>query len=302
MKDGPKNRLRAQDIHKIVDAFKKQLEMPKYSRMVALEEIEKNEFNLNLPRYIDSQTAEDQQDIEGHLHGGIPQTDVDALRSYWQVCPNLRSTLFSPLRPGYLNLIPEKAEIKTTIYSSPEFQAFIGNMNSHFKLWRDKAIGSLKGLQAGCKPKEVIVNLSEGLLAHYKGKPLVDAYDVYQHLMDYWAATMQDDCYMIAAEGWEAETYRVLETKNGKTKDKGWACDLVPKEVLVSRYFAKDQAQIDQLVVSLEAMATQLAELEEEQSGDEGAFADLEKINKANVAAAVKDLKDNPGPNRSWNT
>src|SRR5262249_2711839 len=139
MKDGPKNRLRAQDIHKIVDAFNKQLEILKYSRMVALEEIEKNEFNLNLLRYIDSQTAEAQQDIEGHLHGGIPQADVDALDAYWQVCPKLRSALFSPLRPGYLSLIPGKVEIKATIYGSPEFQAFMTSMNAHFQAWRGSA-------------------------------------------------------------------------------------------------------------------------------------------------------------------
>jgi type I restriction enzyme M protein len=90
IKDGPKNRLRAQDIHKIVDVFNKQQEMPKYARMVAFEEIEKNEFNLNLPRYIDSQASEDKQDISGHLQGGIPAQDVDALSGYWQTCPQLK--------------------------------------------------------------------------------------------------------------------------------------------------------------------------------------------------------------------
>ena len=85
-------------------------------------------------------------------------------------------------------------------------------------------------MQAGCHPKDVIVALSEDLLAHYTGKPLIDNYDVYQHLMDYWAETMQDDCYLIAADGWKAETYRIIETdKKGKEKDKGWTCDLVPK-------------------------------------------------------------------------
>src|SRR5207244_13213590 len=83
MKDGPKNRLRAQDIYKIVDVFNRRLEVPKYSRMVSVEEIEKNEFNLNLPRYIDSQQSEDLQDIEGHLRGGIPKADIDALQPYW---------------------------------------------------------------------------------------------------------------------------------------------------------------------------------------------------------------------------
>jgi type I restriction enzyme M protein len=94
MKDGPKNRLRAQDIHKIVDVFNKRLDVPKYARMVPFAEIEQHEFNLNLPRYIDSQTPEDRQDIAGHLRGGIAASDVDALQRYWAVCPKLRHTLF----------------------------------------------------------------------------------------------------------------------------------------------------------------------------------------------------------------
>src|SRR5712671_787725 len=125
MKDGPKNRLRAMDIHKIVDAFNKRLAVPRYARMVPFEEIEKNEFNLNLPRYIDSQTPEDHQDIEGHLKGGIPAVDVDALQQYWAVCPQLRQVLFKANRSGYFDLAVEKADIKSTIYDHPEFVAFI---------------------------------------------------------------------------------------------------------------------------------------------------------------------------------
>ena len=136
MKDGPKNRLRAQDIHKIVDVFNRRLEVAKYSRMVPVEEIEKNEFNLNLPRYIDSQQAEDLQDIEGHLRGGIPERDVDALCRYWKVCPNLRQVLFKANRPGYVDLAVDKAAIKSTIYGHPEFATFIKGMNAHFAAWR----------------------------------------------------------------------------------------------------------------------------------------------------------------------
>ncbi|HKK01606.1 MAG TPA: type I restriction-modification system subunit M, partial [Desulfuromonadales bacterium] len=240
MKDGPKNRLRSMDIHRIVDTFNRQLDIPKFSRMVSLAEIEKNEFNLNLPRYIDSQTPEDLQDIEGHLKGGIPVRDVDALQRYWQVCPQLRQSLFQDNRPGYLTLAVEKAAIKPAIYQHPEFAAFIQSMNAHFGVWRRQSAATLKALQPGCHPKEVIFALSEDLLAHYAGKPLIKHYDVYQHLMDYWADTMQDDAYLIAAEGWKAETYRVIETdKKGKEKDKGWTCDLVPKPLIVARYFAK---------------------------------------------------------------
>jgi type I restriction enzyme M protein len=138
MKDGPKNRLRAQDIHKIVDVFNRHLDVPKYARMVSFEEIEKNEFNLNLPRYIDSQTPEDIQDIEGHLKGGIPATDVDALQSYWTVCPQLRQSLFKANRPGYLDLAVDTDVIKSTIYEHPEFVTFIARMNAVFDEWRQK--------------------------------------------------------------------------------------------------------------------------------------------------------------------
>jgi type I restriction enzyme M protein len=292
MKDGPKNRLRAQDIHQIVDVFNKRLDVPKYSRMVSVDEIEKNEFNLNLPRYIDSQQAEDRQDIEGHLNGGIPQTDVEALQRYWDVCPKLRQALFKANRPGYLDLAVEKSAIKSTIYEHPEFAAFIGRMNAHFATWKDKTAKLLRALNSGCHPKGLIADLSEDLLAHYVGQPLIDKYDVYQHLMDYWAGTMQDDCYLIATDGWRAETARIIEKdKRGKEKDKGWTCDLVPKLLIVARYFAKEQEAIDQLTADLEGVTARLTELEEEQGGEEGAFSELDKVNKANVATRLKEIE-----------
>jgi len=295
MKDGPKNRLRAQDIHKIVDVFTRMHDLPKYARLVPVDEIEKNEFNLNLPRYIDSSEAEDLQDIAGHLQGGIPSRDIDALERYWAVCPGLKKTLFAPNRPGYFNLAVDKAAIKTTIYTHPEFSAFIADMNAHFNAWREKSAAILKSLQVGFHPKEIIAQLSEDLLAHYADKPLVAAYDIYQHLMDYWAETMQDDCYLIAADGWKAETYRILETdKKGKTKDKGWTCDLVPKALIVTRYFSKEQQTIDQLAADLENVSARLTELEEEHGGEEAAFSGFEKINKASVTDRLKEIGHDP--------
>jgi type I restriction enzyme M protein len=151
-------------------------------------------------------------------------------------------------------------------------------------------------LAAGCAPKPVVHTLREDLLAHYTGKPLIGNYAVYQHLMDYSATTLLDDLYLIAAEGWKASTYRVIETKKGKDGkpgkevDKGWACDLVPKPLLVARYFAKEQTAITALEVELESLAAQLAELEEEHGGEEGLYAELDKVNKANVAARLKEL------------
>ena len=306
MKDGPKNRLRDQDIHRIVDVFLNQRDEPRFARMVDFEEIERNDYNLNLPRYINSQALEDLQDIAGHLQGGIPACDVDALDRYWDVCPKLRKALVRPNRTGYVDLAVPKADIKTTIYGHTEFKTFIAGMNEHFLAWRASAVKSLKALKAGFHPKEVVAELSEELLAHYQGRPLIDAYDVYQHLMDYWAETMQDDCYQIAAPledggGWKATTYRVIAAKKGKDGkpgkqvDKGWACDLVPKPLIVGRYFAAEQAEIEKLAGLLESATAALAEMEEEHSSEEGVFADFDKVNLKSVQARLKELAKEGG-------
>ncbi|MCW5621046.1 MAG: hypothetical protein KIS79_08075 [Burkholderiales bacterium] len=233
------------------------------------------------------------------MRGGIPEADVTAPDSlvsrYWAVCPQLERALFRPKRPGYLDLAVDKATIKSTIHGHPEFVGFIARMNAHFAAWRDVQAKELKALRPNIpesQPRRVIARLSEGLLAHYLSQPLIDAYAVYQHLMDYWAQTMQDDCYLIAAEGWKAQTYRVIETdKKGKQKDKGWTCDLVPKALVVARYFAKEQAALQALQAELEGVSAKLAELEEGHGGDDAAFAGFDKINVAAVKDRLREIE-----------
>jgi type I restriction enzyme M protein len=189
-------------------------------------------------------------------------------------------------------LAVDKAAIKPTIYEHKEFAKFIGEMNQHFAEWREKQSKTLRKLDKDMRPKAVIAKLSEDILAHYEDQPLIDKYAVFQHVMDYWDSTMQDDCYLISADGWKAETYRVIEKdKRGKEKDKGWACDLVPKELIVAAYFAADQEAIRDMTEKMEAAAACMAEIEEEQGGDEGYFADFEKVNKAAVVARAKNIK-----------
>ena len=296
MKDGPKNRLREMDTHRIVDVFTRLQEVPKYARMVSVDEIEKNDFNLNLPRYIDSQEPEDLQDIAGHLLGGIPVRDVDALQTYWDVCPSLRSALFRDLRPGYVELAVDASEIRSSIYGNTEFVAFIVRMHKHFDVWSSATSTALKALEPGFDPKELIASLGESLLAHYADQPLVDAYDVYQHLMDYWDTTMQDDAYLIAADGWKAEPYRVIEKdKKGKERDRGWTCDLVPKELLIEHYFAEEQAAFLESVKLSESADGRLSELVLDQSGEEGVFAEFEHVTRGAVAARIREIVDGGG-------
>lgn len=303
IKDGPKNRLREMDAHRIVDVFRRGQDAAKYARMVGYDEIEQKGFNLNLPRYIDSQPPEDRHDIAGHLQGGIPQYEIEALAGYWAICPSLQSVLFKPNRSGYVDLVIPPDDIRSTIHDHPEFRAFTEGLAGHFTSWRDAETSALKSLAPGFLPKVLISRLSEGLLKHYRGQPLIDAYKIYQHLLTYWADVMQDDAYLIAADGWKAETYRVLETKKGKdgkvkTTDKGWACDLVPKDLLVARFFSGDAAAIADAQAERDGVVTRLSALEEEHGSEEGLFAEFFDegelaITEVAVKARQKTIKGN---------
>lgn len=293
IKDGNKNRLREQDIHKIVDTFMRQDESdPHYARMVPFDEIasDKNDYNLNLPRYIDSTDPEDTQDIDAHLRGGIPDNDIlgeeSELSAYWQVLPGVREVLFEQStftkagRPGYSQLRLPIEEVRAAILGHDEFTRFRQQVTGLFERWCEAQTPSLKGFDSEGQPKALIKDISEALLTDFRQAPLLDAYDIYQHLMDYWAETMQDDAYLIAADGWMVETYRVLEEvksgkKKGEMKDKGWACDLIPKPYIVARYFAEEQTALDALQAQLDSVSASLDELKEEHGGEEGVLKDV---------------------------
>ena len=145
VKDGNKNRLREQDIRKVIDTWNGKLELPKYSRLVLNDEIKKNEYNLNLPRYIDTQEAEDIQDIEAHLKGGIPDADITALSAYWDVCPTLKNSLFKTNgRKGYSEVKIASDEIKKTILTHPEFDVFRKQVLATFAKWQTAFPHTLK--------------------------------------------------------------------------------------------------------------------------------------------------------------
>ena len=334
IKDGNKNRLRAQDIHKIVDTFTRQAEIPRYARMVPVAEISdpKNDFNLNLPRYIDSTEPEDIQDIDAHLHGGIPDRDIDALDRYWQVIPGVRTALFKEAdRSGYSQLkmehgqLPETLSakgvsppapsivnaplsIKEIIFGHAEFTAYNESVTRLFAKWKAANTPLLDAIDPAGKPKALIETLSEALLLTFEKARLIDPYDVYQHLMDYWAETMQDDVYMIVSDGWSvaARPRLIIEEKGGKTKEKPdftvgklkYKAELIPTGLVIARYFDVEQTTIEKLEAEVAVTRQAMEEMAEEHSGEEGllesAKNDKDKLTKVSVAARLKEIKGDP--------
>ncbi len=318
-KDGPKNRLREQDLHRIVDAFTRQDESdPRYARMVPIAEIAdpKNDYNLNLPRYIDSTEPEDLQDIDGHLRGGIPQRDLDALSSYWKIMPGLRAALFGKFsRPGYAALRLPLAEVKPAIFGHAEFTAFRASATRLFAKWKKPGRPLLTGLAQNGHPKPLIETLSEDLLATFKAAPLLDAYDVYQHLMDYWEQTMKDDCYLIADAGWlaGAQPREIRQIKNKENKlvwpeahdfkqgKRRFKSDLIPADLLIARYFAAERAALAALEAELAGIEQRLDEMREEQSGEDGLLAEViegegerQKITANALKSRLKEIGRDP--------
>ena len=311
MKDGPKNRLRSQDIHRIVDVFNKQTELERYSRMVPTNEIAdpKNDFNLNIPRYIDSSGLEDLQDLNAHLHGGIPERDIDALSKYWDAFPDLRSQLFKSNRPGYVDLAVEVADVQQVVLDSPEFQKFSNGIRDMTAEWFATHRNALAGINSDTRPNELIAAIADDLLDRFKPVPLLDEYDAYEQLMSYWHHTMHDDVFLIMNEGWDAavKPRAAIEDKgrklsetpdlvigSGKSATK-LKMDLVPPDLVVGRYFADNQVRVDELTAEADASTQAVDEYVEEHGADEGLLADAVndkgKLTQAAAKAALRDAK-----------
>lgn len=311
-KDGPKNRLREQDVRKITDAWEAQKPIAHFARFVEKEEIVRNDYNLNLPRYIESEDTEIVQDIEAHLRGGLPKHDIELLQHYWEACPGLKDALFTPdmQREGYLKLQCATEQIREMVQMHPDFIAQDEHYKAHFSEWKVQVSELLYGINADTKPKNLIQELGDALLEKFASDTfLVEAYDVYEQLLTYWNETMQDDAYLIATDGWKAELYTpqpaAKKDKEGnlkKVKEKKAAtpedvvCDLLPVSVVIDEYFAEMKALIlaaEEKIAEGETALNELLEEEAENYLDSSNFAN-DTINDGTIKKRIRDLKGKP--------
>ena len=306
LKDGAKNRLRERDIHRIVDTFNRQSEQPGYARMVPESEIASpaNDYNLNIPRYIDSSDPEDPHDLDAHLWGGIPDRDVDALASYWDIFPSLRHTLFvANGRAGYCDARLKARQVEATIQAHKEFTSFEARVDGILGGWCRAHETHLREIDGETVPVAPITGLSEDLLRRFADLPLLDPYDIYQHLMDYWDETMQDDVYLVVAEGWQVgrrlrSTYAKeipdFSIKKGN-KTSRYVGELIPASLLIAKFFSNQEQAVEQFRAIVAELAQRKEDFEEEHGANEGALSGLEGktgITMGNVRGRVVELKE----------
>lgn len=306
VKDGNKNRLRERDIYKIVTTFNEQItDDPHYARFVPMSEITgKNDYNLNISRYIDSGISEDLQSIEAHLKGGIPAYDVDGMERYWSVFGLLKNKLFSVLRDGFYRLNVSKDEVRPLIHEDEEFSSYADKIDNAFVAWRSAVDQELRNINAYVNAKDLIVRLAEQILIQFEGVELIDKYDVYQVLLAYWQEVMSDDVYLLIQDGYEAgrelsyEYVVKAKTEGDETitivtdKVKSWDGKLIPKSIIIDTYFAEEAKAIDAAEVIVADTQAQIDELLE--GAEEGsAIAEVLENETMSFAKALKAAIDN---------
>lgn len=314
MKDGSKNRLREQDIKRIVDAWEAQQPISHFCRMVEWSEIEseKNDYNLNTPRYIQPEDTEILHDLEAHLHGGLPALDIDKMGAYWKACPSLKVSLFNKGNNGYYSLKPSKEEISNTIDNDSSYKSQGTAFSTILNEWREEIKPKMLAVGQGSRPKDLIADWAESLLNKAMGHSgLVDAYETYDVLLNYWAETMQDDCYMVSNDGWtypEVKAVKRKESTDKKTKEvkvkesacmyDEIVCDLLPVNIVLSEYFTPETTAISDLLAQIDGKQSEMDELVEQNPevftiGDEDEDDEKElNVKPADVKKAIKNAKN----------
>ncbi|QIC82296.1 type I restriction-modification system subunit M [Helicobacter pylori] len=304
-KDGNKNRLRDQDVQKMIDTFNALKEIPYYSKMVSLEEISANDYNLNIPRYIASK-----QELEKDLFALInspsylPKNEIKAYAPYFQVFKELKNTLFKKSdKEGYYALKTECENIKKLITQSLEYQTFHASVLSAFESL--DLFETFDKLEPGFNPKTLIESVCSRVLKEFEKVGILDKYGVYQLFKDYYNEVLQDDWFLLSFNDFRsAKELRKLTPLKDKNKKANYLeepdfviqktyykSDLIPKNLIKQRFFEKKTKELEELENALNEKEALLDEFIEEHSNEEGLFDGL-KINESVLKKELKNATD----------
>lgn len=303
VKDGNMNRLREEDIQRIVDTWEAWVDVPHYARFVPQEEIVKNDYNLNIPRYIEARDTEIVQNIEAHLKGGLPKHDIEQLSDYWEALLTLKDELVKEQGNGYYAWAVSREQIDGIINDNEDYQTQQATLKHHCRTdfmeqWQETIYDLAESSE---KPKTLIERMGQSIRNLFgKGNLLVDEYDAYEQLMNYWAETMQDDVYMIMADGWKLNLRPKLKEEKKEKKMvpvvvKTWndlESDLLPVEYIVNRFCKSELEACGELSASIAFMENEVTSLVEENDDvfDTKNF-EKKKVNLASVKKRAKVTK-----------
>lgn len=289
VKEGNKNRLREEDIKKITDTYLNRIEIDCYSKNVLISDVEKEEYNLNIPRYIGSFDDDVVQDIKAHLLGGIPKRDIEKLNKYWNIAPKLKNKLFNNNeKDGYLDLVISKEKVNEEITNSEEFINYSVELSKKVNLWENENKDVLYSMNNDSKAQDIIKSLSDNILKAFTNDMLIDKYEAYEFLMEYYNDTLKDDFYLLIENGWIPKLV-FAQDKNGKIKKNDFDSDLLPKEIVIDEYFKDEEEDLEKLNSDLNNYVLNFDSIVAENTGDEEIFNDEEKINEKLIKDKIKE-------------
>ncbi len=304
-KDGNKNRLRDQDVQKMIDTFNALKEIPYYSKMVSLEEISANDYNLNIPRYIAAK-QESEKDLFALINSPsyLPKNEIEAYAPYFRVFKELKNTLFKKSdKEGYYALKTECENVKDLITQSQEFQTFHASVLNAFD--RLELLETFNHLEPGFNPKTLIESVCSKVLKEFEKGEILDKYGVYQLFKDYYNEVLQDDWFLISFNGFEsAKNLRKLTPLKDKNKKANYLeepdfviqktyykSDLIPKNLIKQRFFEQEAKELEELENAFNEKEADFEEFIEEHSNEEGLFYEL-KINESVLKKELKNATD----------
>ncbi len=282
-KVGKNNHLRASDIKKITDTVLKRESIEKYSKVVTRDEVRQNEYNLNIPRYVDSSLEDESFDIYATMFGGIPKSEIELLSKYWEAFPNLKDALFEDASSAYTKLKTD--DVKQTLHEHNDIKSFIDSFNASFKDFNSFLKSELIEKLESVEIKKQQTKLSDDIFKRLQNIPLIDKYEAYQLLDDSWVG-IAEDLEVLHSEGFESskqvDANMVLKKKNGKEQEvqEGYKGHIIPFE-LVQKTFLKDELD------SLEQKQNRLVEIASEYEEILESFSEEEKESES-----VKESKD----------
>lgn len=290
-KDGKNNKLRACDIRRIVDAVTGSQTVDKFSRLVSLDEIRANDYNLNIPRYVDSSEPAENWDIYATMFGGVPVQEINALHNFWSVFPSLKSQLFD-MKDGHSARV-NAGSVKDIVYNNAEVKAYAERYKQQFADYRDFLNRELIGncMQVDIAGEQEV--LADDLFSRLHDVPLVDSYAAYQVFIDSWE-TISSDLEMIQSEGMDAvrkvDANMVLKKKSGKDVEvqEGWKGHVLPFSLVQDRLLSADLAQITAQEHRLAEIGQELSDLLENIDEDDKSSDALNEDGDAFVPAVLK--------------
>lgn len=308
-KDGNKNRLREEDIYRITNTFVNRIEDDKtYARFVGFDEIKnQNDYNLNISRYIENSNAEENQDIEGHIKGGIPDSDIVRFNVYFDEFANLKNSLFKNLRSGYKELKVNKEDIREVIHNDVDYIEYQNKFNKIIKSYRKFAFEILNNIDNSVDTKELIKSLSEKLISDFAKLSLLNKYDCYEVLLQYWNGVMNDDVLVVKQNGFEfaksiEKQYKESKKKKNENDDKKTTKDkqvlgfdglLIPKELVINEFFLKEKNNIEEINNQIQKLEEEIEEMINDAEEDSSLYDIIVdgKIKETDLKAKIKELE-----------